>query len=95
MADTQSEKTSLARLTLFMICLAVAGSIGAGLHYYAVDLPQQKVLQAPANQDNCIGEWMNCRHGCDEGCRGPCLPEEQEGFNRCFDQCDAYYHCFG
>ncbi|WP_158491362.1 hypothetical protein [Methanoregula formicica] len=32
-----------------MAVLAVAGSIVAGMHYYAVDLPQQKTVQAPAN----------------------------------------------
>jgi len=45
-----SEKPSpLARLVLVMICLSIAGSIVAGAHYYVVDLPQQKALQAPTN----------------------------------------------
>jgi hypothetical protein len=39
----------LVRLVLFMICLSIAGSIVAGAHYYAVDLPQQQTLQAPTN----------------------------------------------
>jgi hypothetical protein len=46
---TKSEISPLARLVRFIICLSVAGSIIAGLHYYVVDLPQQQSLQAPTN----------------------------------------------
>lgn len=37
-----------------MIFLAAAGSIAAGMHYYTVDLPQQK-----ANE-----EYARCSGGC-------------------------------
>ncbi|PKG32629.1 hypothetical protein [Methanoregula sp.] len=60
-------KSPLARLVLFMIALAVAGSVFAGIHYYAVDLPQQKDARAPSNLDArgimvCIEDCMikNC-----------------------------------
>lgn len=43
----------LVRLVLFMVCLSIAGSIVAGAHYYAVDLPQQQALQAPTNSKEC------------------------------------------
>lgn len=54
----QESKSPLARLVLFAICLAVAGSIVAGVHYFAVDLPGQQVLHAPMNGD--------CLESCDD-----------------------------
>jgi hypothetical protein len=45
----QTEKSPLGRLVLFIICLALAGSFVAGIHYYAVDLPQQMSVKVPAN----------------------------------------------
>ena len=67
-------KSPLSRLVLFMAILAAVGSVVAGVHYYAVDLPQQKIGQAPANTvyvgefKACMDECMltNCREpGCD------------------------------
>jgi hypothetical protein len=69
----------LARLVMFMICLAIAGSILAGAHYYAIDLPaQQAALHAPANARisdsayntcmlNCLGDplYYKCISMCD------------------------------
>jgi len=54
----QESKSPLARLVLFAICLAVAGSIVAGVHYFAVDLPGQQALHAPMNGD--------CLESCDD-----------------------------
>jgi len=39
----------LARLVLFMVCLSVAGAFVAGVHYLAIDLPQQKSGTPPSN----------------------------------------------
>jgi hypothetical protein len=70
----------MARLVLFTVCLAVAGSILAGVHYYAVDLPQQK-LPVPENnlpidagckicESNCYGktDYYDCMTECDLIC---------------------------
>jgi len=46
MSDTNSP---LARLVLFIVCLSIAGSFVAGLHYVAVDLPRQQNVQPPSN----------------------------------------------
>jgi hypothetical protein len=46
MSSSQPVQSPLARLVLFMVCLSVAGSIIAGVHYFAVDLPQQKAEAA-------------------------------------------------
>lgn len=42
-------KSPLARLVLFMVCLSAAGAFIAGVHYAAVDLPQQQSVTAPEN----------------------------------------------
>jgi hypothetical protein len=70
-------RTPLARLVLFMVCLAIAGSILAGAHYYAIDLPQQRNAPAPENnipidagcricQSNCYGvaDYYDCMTEC-------------------------------
>ena len=54
MTPHASERSPLARLVLFMVCLSIAGSILAGIHYVAVDQPQQKALEA----------YAQCSGGC-------------------------------
>jgi len=80
MSLSQSTQSPLARLVLFMVCLAIAGSCIAGAHYYTVDLPQQKVTP-PDNgatwgykcdicKANCVGKtdiWY-CLQECDLIC---------------------------
>ncbi|MFA4876402.1 MAG: hypothetical protein WC586_03240 [Methanoregula sp.] len=61
MTETRSERSPLARLVLFMICLAIFGSVLAGAHYYAIDLPQQQSLQPPRN--DCTMD-MQCMDDC-------------------------------
>jgi hypothetical protein len=54
MTACQSTRSPLARLVLFMICLAIAGSAIAGAHYAVVDLPAQNHVQnPPANSESC------------------------------------------
>jgi hypothetical protein len=54
MTTSHSAQSPLARLVLFMTCLAIAGSIVAGAHYLAVDLPtQEAALYPPANSESC------------------------------------------
>ncbi len=80
MSLSQSPQSPLARLVLFMVCLAIAGSCIAGAHYYTVDLPQQK-MTPPGNgpafgnqcaicQANCAGklDLWNCLQECDLIC---------------------------
>lgn len=45
----KNERSPLARLVVFMVCLAILGSIIATAHYYAVDLPEQNNIMAPEN----------------------------------------------
>jgi hypothetical protein len=59
-----SQKSPLNRLVLFMICLSVAGSFVAGVHWYAIDLPLQESLQAPSNSIGGPGGWA-CIAQCD------------------------------
>ncbi|MDD1687022.1 hypothetical protein [Methanoregula sp.] len=57
---SESAKSPLANLVLFMICLSVAGAFIAGVHYYAVDLPQQKNVQVPSNE--CMYTYEQCTY---------------------------------
>jgi hypothetical protein len=33
-----------------MVCLSIAGAFVAGVHYLAIDLPQQQSVTAPSNE---------------------------------------------
>lgn len=60
-----SEQSPLARLVLFMVFLAVAGSILGGAHYLVIDLPAQMNLPAP---ENAVSSGLNCElclHNCE------------------------------
>jgi len=75
----ESTRSPLARLVLFIVCLSIAGSIVAGVHYYAVDLPQQQNVQAPTNScGNYLEKQFECstRCGQDKACYGSCLTED-------------------
>lgn len=73
------------RLVLFIVCLALFGSIIGGAHYYLVDLPEQKTLSGspPANwnlQDICNSCKDQCKWGpedkyweCMERCTLACV----------------------
>lgn len=51
---SDSHQSPLTRLVIFMICLAALGSIVAGAHYLAVDLPtQEAALYPPVNSESC------------------------------------------
>jgi len=75
---SESERSPCARLVLFMLCLSIAGSVLAGAHYYAVDLPAQKNLQAP---ENAFKNTKNC-----ELCRNNCKIDEDYFF--CLSICN-------
>jgi len=66
MSETPSPRSSLSRLVLFMVCLSVAGSIVAGVHYYAVDRPELEALalQAPQNGQELLAACNICKAGC-------------------------------
>jgi hypothetical protein len=73
MSASQPVHQPLARFVLFMICLAIAGSAIAVVHYGVVDLPAQATLQAPRNAlaplpETCTKENMD---KCESGCTHP------------------------
>jgi len=48
MTSEETKQTPLARLVLFMFCLAIAGSVVAGVHYVVIDIPaQQQIAEKP------------------------------------------------
>ena len=56
LAELKSPRSPLAQLVLFMVCLAIAGSLLAGTHYVLVDKPAQEyAAHPPENSDrSCI-----------------------------------------
>jgi hypothetical protein len=92
MSSPQPTQSPLARLVLFMICLALAGSFVAILHYFAVDLPQQNAVLAPENirdytdcEQKCFEEKENCSNTCGgSDCRNCLL-----NFWPCYHACQS------
>jgi len=80
MSESNTSRSPLARLVLFIICLAILGSALATLHYAAVDLPQQKASPPPDNSNklskcpicvsNClfVPDQFKCLEECDLIC---------------------------
>ena len=55
MSEAQ-QSDAMKKLVLFIIGLAILGTVMAMIHYFAVDLPiQQAMLHAPANSNFGIG----------------------------------------
>ena len=88
MSGTQSP---LGGLVLFIVCLAIAGTFVAGVHYFAVDLPQQNAVQAPENgypwpKEDCEFECSMDEMVCSSHC------PMYVGRTECENQCTAEYH---
>lgn len=76
----------LDRLVLFMICLAIAGTIVGGVHYYVIDIPAQKAVPPPYNYDTtaCAKCLASCTYQFwDDSCT-----------NTCMHSCDCNPRCF-
>ncbi len=61
---TASDQSPLARLMLFLVCLAVVGSIVAGVHYYAIDLPLQEHISILQPENAAFIGCEKCRFAC-------------------------------
>ncbi|MDP3563556.1 MAG: hypothetical protein Q8R70_03610 [Methanoregula sp.] len=87
MTATPSERSPLARLVLFMFCIAIAGSLVAGLHYFTIDLPQQQAVTAPENsscRELCRAIGTDCTAICmTESCRSVCKVAWTSCVNNC------------
>jgi hypothetical protein len=80
----ESPVSPLARLVLFIVCLSIAGSIAAGVHYFVVDLPEQKALSEhpPANTAN-----SDTQEKCNT-CRFACTYVPQSDYYQCLADCE-------
>ena len=70
MTGSQKEKSPLACLVLFIIGVSVLGTILAGAHYFAIDLPKQQNVNAPKNSYD-----LPCHQACFDiitKCYDPC-----------------------
>jgi hypothetical protein len=83
MTSTPQENTQLGRLVLFMVCLAIAASVVAGVHYFAVDQPLQKYVQAPLNSGRGDDPCSVQEQQCIASCNGLIVPEEQACIRSC------------
>jgi hypothetical protein len=72
MTQSHTTRSPLAGLVLFMVCLSIAGTFIAGIHYVIVDRPAQiAAARTPINGNNyqvtqnCIdyGNWWNAFWG--------------------------------
>jgi hypothetical protein len=89
MTPPPQEKSPLARLVLFMVCLSVAGSILAGGYWFAAGLPQQQEVQAPHNEDcsaTCLENYNQCAGDCR---RGGCTTSEGGLCSRAYEKCES------
>ncbi len=72
-----------------MVCLAIAGTFVAGVHYFAIDLPQQKAVTAPENtscRELCRAIGTDCTDVCQtENCRSVC----KVAWISCVENCHA------
>lgn len=81
----------LARLMFFMVFLAIAGSLAAGVHWYVVDLPEQH-MAAPQNAGPA-----DIPGQCQQTCRSmhciamiPDQPGCDAGYAACLAGCGKY-----
>ena len=58
MSASASLQSPLARLVLFMVCLSLAGSFVAAMHFFTVDLPAQNALQVPENNGQAVSDCI-------------------------------------
>ncbi|MEN6611398.1 MAG: hypothetical protein ABFC24_11190 [Methanoregulaceae archaeon] len=71
--------TPMSRLILFLVCLSIAGTLAAGVHYAAIDLPQHSSHQVPAKTGVCDEQCRNCMETC--------LQEDTAMHTACFTMC--------
>ena len=100
MTENTFPHSPLTRLVLFIVCLAIAGSFVAGLHFLAVDLPAQKNVVAPTNNDNfqCQLTRTNCGSDCGHNAIKISKEEGMDAAQKYYDDCrekcaEAYRTC--
>ena len=87
---SESFSSPLARLVLFMVFLSVAGTVFAGIQYFAVDLPQQQAVPLPTNALESSNSCASCFNTCDlilEHCVMSGGRSCTERYNACYAAC--------
>ena len=83
---SESSHSPLASLVLCMVCLSVAGTCIAGVHYYAIDLPEQKNLQIPTNALMTCSAYCDAQYyACIPSCKG------SSSLASCRSNCESDY----
>ena len=85
---SQPERSLLARLVLFMVCLSIAGTIGAGVLSVTGMHTQQQNLQVPSNSDEELDAIPSAflPPECDS-IQAKCWVEGRTNAQPCFDEC--------
>ena len=78
-----SAQSPLRKLVLFLVCLALAGTILAGILYLTVELPAQQPARAPPNGPGSSRPCEIFRTDCPGGCGND---------QACLDRCDQLYN---
>jgi len=90
-----SERSPLARLVLFMVCISIAGGIVAGISAYAAG---QQQPPAPSNVCNYMMDY-DCRvFACDDVCATPAqYRSPSANCESCVDDCKRanFPDCYG
>ncbi|MDO9550060.1 MAG: hypothetical protein Q7J03_03720 [Methanoregula sp.] len=92
---TNDPQSPITRLIVFIVCLALAGSFVAVIHYFAVDLPQQNAIQAPENRGieltSCQQGCIDAREVCLNSCSADtCVLQCQSAAGACYQRCPRY-----
>ena len=75
-----------------MIFLSVAGTVFAGVQYFAVDLPQQQAVTMPTNALDNSNTCYSCYSTCDRILEGCVLSGGRfcsERYNACYAACNC------
>ncbi len=78
-------KSPLARLVVFMVCLSIAGALGAGKYWYALDRQSPDAFSVPTNEVDiyCMNDCQFNAEWCSNSCG---LPDDPD-FGSCSDRC--------
>ena len=96
MTGSPKETTPFACLVVFIVGVSVLGSILAGAHYFAIDLPKQQITVPENSLDNqcqlvCYNTYSGCFATCNaikngiakSNCLGACSDKLYECDSSC------------
>jgi hypothetical protein len=83
MSAAPTHGSALRALVLFMICLSIAGTLMAGVHWFAIDMPRQDALKNTAPANSGILDCPSCIASC----------PSSMAYNDCLAYCEKLGFC--